>query len=295
MDSFEELRDLLWREHKCNVGRSTKYGGHFAEMTLTDATCELIVQVPDVRVLKVSAITASAASLEKLRVLTDIREFEAHVPSDWRVLSFLSSLSRLEEVTLSGEGDPCCANAIVELLESATGMRIVRFTDLGFAAGDVAVLARLPRLQNIELHSEHVRAGFQEYEILSGLKRLDLMSSTVSSVAFREIGKLRNVCQLHLLYTAADDDVLSEISQMRQLRKLSIDHTEVTAHGSHALSNLAALEALSIDLKALNDETIHSLTGCVQLRELWVWGGECGTMLKRKLREALPRCEITYW
>ncbi len=129
---------------------------------------------------------------------------------------------------------------------------------------------------------------------LTSLKFLHLGTDGITDAGVAYLRGLRDLEELHLLSCQVSDAGLEHLRGLSHLRELWLRDTQVSDAGLVQLTALGALESLDLDGTGITDAALESLNGLARIEYLDLSGTQVTPEGVRKLREALPECEIVY-
>ena len=134
---------------------------------------------------------------------------------------------------------------------------------------DLAHLAKLPRLESLELYRAQVTdAGVAHLGRLTRLKRLRIPSARVSDRGLEALKGLEELRELDLSSSGIGPG-LAHLKGLAKLEKLDLFHTEVKDRDLAVLAELKELRELNLGACAhLTDEGLAPLKGLTRLRKL---------------------------
>jgi Leucine-rich repeat (LRR) protein len=183
-----------------------------------------------------------------------------------------------------------------------------------------ADMARLPtfrQLQELQLDGTQITdAGFVHLQGLRQLQELVLAGTQITDAALVHLQELRQLRHIDLSRTKVTDAGLVYLQQFSQLQDLGLDNTQVTDAGLVYLQGLKQLKSLNlwntritdagvVHLRGLSqlqmlhlcgtkisDAGLVHLQGLKQLKYLNIWETKVTCQGVKKIRQALPKCDI---
>jgi len=136
------------------------------------------------------------------------------------------------------------------------------------------------------------RAGLEQLEDLSSLRRIYLMNVPIRGDLLQPLCKLNRLEELNLTGSSIGDYELRYVRELRQLRYLHIGRTSITDAGLAQLSGMGQLELLDLSYTSITDAGLQNLFGLRQLRDLHLFHTRVTDEGEAKLWEALPQCNV---
>ena len=191
-------------------------------------------------------------------------------------LTPLANLTRLQHLDL--DGTP------VSDLSPLTNLTTLESLELRWTSvSDVTPLANLTRLQRLVLDRTQV-SDLSPLANLTRLQHLDLDGTPVSDLS--PLANLTALRSLELRQTSVSD--LTPIANLTRLRSLSLWRTTVSD-----LTPLVSLTGLlRLDLEGASISDLSPLSNLTNLQSLDLTGVDISENEVRKLRDALPHCDI---
>ena len=207
-------------------------------------------------------------------VLWSISEFT--VPESAKNLDDLTLLSRLTSLTIQNQKLDS-----LEGLSSLSKLEKLNLTGSNFPAEELAVIAKLPSLRELNL-SNCGLSTIADLDGASSLTILNLASNTLRNLEV--IGHMSALTELNLKHNAVTD--LSALSSLRNLETLDLSYNSITDlsplancqklktldAGNNSISqisgvdSLVLLTSLSLDYNKLTD--VSALANCKELTKL---------------------------
>ena len=207
-------------------------------------------------------------------VLWSISEFT--VPESAKNLDDLTLLSRLTSLTIQNQKLDS-----LEGLSSLSKLEKLNLTGSNFPAEELAVIAKLPSLRELNL-SNCGLSTIADLDGASSLTVLNLASNTLRNLEV--IGHMSALTELNLKHNAVTD--LSALSSLRNLETLDLSYNSITDlsplancqklktldAGNNSISqisgvdSLVLLTSLSLDYNKLTD--VSALANCKELTKL---------------------------
>jgi hypothetical protein len=107
--------------------------------------------------------------------------------------------------------------------------------------------------------------------------------------------RIKGLNELHYLWlenTEITDNGLEYVAGLMQLQSLDLGYTNVTDKGLEKLRGLTELQTLGLRKTQITDTGLQQLAGLSRLRWLDLEGTSVTTAGVKKLKQALPNCEI---
>jgi hypothetical protein len=165
----------------------------------------------------------------------------------------------------------------------------------------LAVLARLPRLEDLSLRFPLSDEAILHVSRATGLSRLEILNEpaadgsrpSISAAALRELGKLHKVQALSMTAVATSDEHLAFLAQLPQLRYLRIGNdNRVTDDSLRLLGDLRNLESLYIRSRDITNAGLKHLESLTRLKALELRNTRITAASFKELQRKLPDCKI---
>ena len=182
---------------------------------------------------------------------------------------------------------------------------------------DLRFVAAFPQLTDLSLEQTRVGDdGVQQLAGLQDLEWLNLYRTRLGDRGLRHLAKLPRLQHLPIGETRISDAGLADVKEMKQLHYLGLRGNRVTDAGLAHLQGLADLTGLHLGQTQVTDAGMRHLAQLTKLKNLWLHDTRVsdnavpdlarltslqelvihGTSISpagiRRLREALPKCEI---
>lgn len=128
---------------------------------------------------------------------------------------------------------------------------------------------------------------------LRHLEELFIVGTEVTDAGLAHLAPLTRLKKLGLANTKITDIGLSQVQGRMNLRELWLTNTNVTDAGLLHLHGLTHLETLGLGGTRITDAGLPHLLGLTRLRSLWLDGTHVTDAGGARLRQALPKCQIT--
>lgn len=261
-------------------------GGVIEPVTLTDPVLEYLVReklmfgsdtviyTSDLWTIEELTVPAEVEDLSDLALMTHLKKLTI---TDRQIesLSFLSGMSLLEELDLSGSRIGEGIN-LIGTLPSLTSLTMVdcglsTIADLSNALmlkslnlsnnaiGDISHLSGMTALENLNL-SENAVGDLSTLAGLSQLKYVNLSHNAISSVA--PLASCPGILELNLAYNSISD--ITSVGKMTGLTHFYAGHNAITSVS--ALSGCTELVDLDVSNNAITE--LSALKGLVKLEDL---------------------------
>lgn len=135
--------------------------------------------------------------------------------------------------------------------------------------------------------------GLRPLNDLTRLLWLEFKGSDIGDSGLRHVKDLKRLRWLDLEATQVTDAGLAHLHGLRQLEGLSLNDTDVTDEGLRHLVALRQLDSLYLRGAGITDSGAKHLQGFRALRWLDLSNTEVTDEGVKRLRQALPRCDIT--
>lgn len=229
--------------------------------------------------------------LEHLKGLTRLRSLGL---SGSRVtdagLEHLTGFGRLQQLDLDG------TRVTDEGLRHLSGLAHLRELSLNSTKITDAGLTHIKGLLELDalcLFDDRISdAGLEHLVGLPKLRQLLLSRATVTDAGLRHIKALKHLEVLFLCGTQITDAGLDKLAAMPQLSYLDLADTPITDVGLAHLSKLKHLETLRLPGTRITDAGLERLAGLKTLTSLEVRNTKVTKAGAKKLKQALPNCNI---
>lgn len=171
-------------------------------------------------------------------------------------LSFLPSLSQLEEIYMVGCKFPSEDQALIAALPA-----LKKLTMASCSISTIANLENTPTLTYLDLSGNTIR-NLSPISGMTGLKTLNLQHNAV--IALDDLAGLTELTELDLSYNSITG--IAPLAECTKLSRLNLSCNSLTS--LTALDKMLELEFLSLDHNKLEDVSLVSK--CVNLRELHI-------------------------
>jgi hypothetical protein len=165
--------------------------------------------------------------------------------------------------------------------------------DLDAKPKDPGAFHRVVRvsLRNTEATDDDI----QILALLPQLENLDLTNTRVTGAGLAHLKGLKNLRVLGLWNTRVDDAGLEHIKGLTKMWQLILDGTKVTDSGLVHLKGMTGLEEwLGLTETGVTDVGLKHLEGFTKLRSLNLRRTQATEAGVRKLRETLPKTDISF-
>lgn len=213
----------------------------------------------------------------------------------------------------------------LKLLRNATRLRKLELTYCSLTETGLENLAGLNQLESLSLQGslgnspgDHADFALDCLKGLTQLQELNIScNDAVTDVGLKHLQGLTQLRKLNLGCTRITDAGLKYVKGMTELRELKVDCVKITDAGLGRLKELGKLEELDFGDSNITDVGLEQLRAFPNLRTLDLWGtaitdaglvhlAELKQLTKiglrstkatddgvRRLKQALPKCEIT--
>ena len=210
-------------------------------------------------------------------------------------------------------------NPAIKYLPGCPHVRGLMLTHVPLSEDSLAVLGRLPRLENIgwwfgssppapalematrltnvrNLSLWHTKAiGDEEIRLIArmtGLRHLSVVSTGVTDAGLVHLAGLPNLEMLTLDGTAITDAGLATLATFPRLKSLNLGETAVTDQALAQLLKFKNLESLQLYRTAISDGAIEMLMQLKSLRSLSLEGSKVSADGKAQVHRALVGCVV---
>lgn len=197
----------------------------------------------------------TVGTLEDLELMPYLKNLTIH-NHDLETLGFLSSLSKLQTLDLTGSSFPAEDLAVLAKLPSLTSLTL---SDCSLST--IAALEGAQNLTKLDLSSNTVR-NLEVISAMTTLKELNLKHNAVIDLSC--LSTLNNLETLDLSYNAVTD--LTPLASCTKLNWLDAGNNQLTR--VDGVENLPLLSYLSLDYNSISDVSV--LGSCVELTNLSV-------------------------
>ncbi|MBD3285273.1 hypothetical protein GF359_10910 [candidate division WOR-3 bacterium] len=175
----------------------------------------------------------------------------------------------------------------------------------------LAGLAELPELRVLNLSYTKVSdEGLQYLSELENLRSINLESTEITNDGLAYLEGLDELRHLNLFRTPAGkmealvmrgqpykvgDAGTFSLSRMDKLTELNLHGSDITDDGIDQLVSMTNLRFLDLSATKITDASIQELSKMNNLRYLDIKGTEITTAGLKRLRNALPDCEINFY
>lgn len=197
----------------------------------------------------------TVGTLEDLELMPYLKNLTIH-NHDLETLGFLSSLSKLQTLDLTGSSFPAEDLAVLAKLPSLTSLTL---SDCSLST--IAALEGAQNLTKLDLSSNTVR-NLEVISAMTTLKELNLKHNAVIDLSC--LSTLNNLETLDLSYNAVTG--LTPLASCTKLNWLDAGNNQLTR--VDGVENLPLLSYLSLDYNSISDVSV--LGSCVELTNLSV-------------------------
>ena len=201
----------------------------------------------------------TVGSLEDLELMPFLKTLTIH-NHDLETLGFLSSLSKLQTLDLTGSTFPSNDLAVLAKLPALTSLTL---SDCGLST--IADLEGASSLTKLDLSNNTVR-NLDVLSAMTTLKELNLKHNAV--IGLEALSPLNNLEKLDISYNAVND--LNPLATCTKLNWLDGGNNQLTR--VNGVENLPLLSHLSLDYNKISD--VSALGNCVELNNLSIANNE---------------------
>jgi len=212
-------------------------------------------------------------------------------------LRHVQALQNLEEITLGSVDDSSTTDFygpglqyLSRLFDLATlYIEGLRLTDKGFLH-----LPSLPGLTGIGISSMDVGDGalLHLIEHCPLLEDIQFFKTKLMGTTFACLRELKDLKKLNVGNSCVTDQGLATLPILEGLTFLGLGSSPITDAGLAPLEQLPNLEILDLCDTKVTDKGVEILQKLKSLKKLWLFESKISKRGKRKLKEALPDCEI---
>ena len=288
---------------------------------LTDEQLAELVEFENLELLALNGLGLTDSSLTQLAKLTKLRMLDLSENPELADAGKLSTLSRLELLSLDATG---VDDGVLAALEELENLRWLSLADTRLSDGGLRVLQRFRRLESLNLSGTQIgEASVDSIVRLPRLKRLSVSGTAVTDEWLAALAQSSSTSLLSSLPDAAESiaeegrkglaDLAEKVGASRlksipvvgkiaeaglellesgQLQMLDLERTQITDAGLESLKLLTGLTWLNLDDTAITDVAVDALSELNQLESLGLIGTTLSDGAVDRLQEALPRCEV---
>ena len=259
---------------------------------VNDDTLKLLVGQDALRRLELSGTAVTSAGLIHLKGLTNLQFLNVCLTavSD-EGFEHLSAMTKMRRMTV------CASKITGSGFKHLAGMKQLESINLHSSpASDAGLeaIGKLPSLRRLEIvHTNVTDAGLVHVANLVNLRQLHIHGKETSEAALPFIGKLSELYELDIYDRAASNATLKEIAKLPKLRMLRFFGGTFDDDGVKLLAGLTTLEDLVLNSSQVTDAAIEHLAGLKSLRTINLGGTKITNAGKQRLKELLPKTEIT--
>jgi uncharacterized protein (TIGR02996 family) len=259
----------------------------------TALASEQFRHLPELDIISSKVTDAGLKGVERLGQLRTL------LLSDCRItdagLARIASLQSLRSLCLLG--CPDVTNAGLEALTRLSELRSLRISACRQVTNaGLQILPRVGRLREVDLsYSNRFTAGALKHLAgLHSLRTLNLVACyRLTDVGLKHLAGLGGLEELDLMSCLqVGNKGASYLAELAGLRALRLEETGVTSTGLKHLRGLKRLEHLDLCGLRLTETGLKVLSGMQQLRELVLSSREVPPGCGKRLRQALPQCEV---
>ncbi len=246
----------------------------------------------------------SPAGIEQLKEINHIEILNLELCEELTDdgLALLKTLTNLKTLILAGTGVTDSGLVHLRSLEMLAGLDLdfcEEVTDAGLVH-----LRALTNLQWLSLKGTRFAprpitdSGLKHLRELTKLELLDLSGTRITDVGLAQLNGMTRLKVLNMGLTGLTDVGLAQLKGLHDLERLDLTSTEglggpkVSDAGVHHLTALSNLRHLSLIGADVSDASLGQLVKLTRLRSLNLIGTQVTTEGLRKLKFALPNCEI---
>jgi len=200
-------------------------------------------------------------NVTRVHLETSYRLSEEDIDRLWDALGNLPDLIYLE-----ASGPVTRPGTIQRLRDPRRLQRLaLRWANIGDE--DLAVLARMPRLAELNLNETPVTdAGMNHVGQTHSLKMVELHHTKISDESLRDIARLSQLRRLRLSGTAIGDEGIRHLRGLESLSDLDLVHTKITDRALDDVASLSFLDRLDLSMTAVTEKGLGRLERLPHLR-----------------------------
>jgi Leucine-rich repeat (LRR) protein len=181
-------------------------------------------------------------------------------------------------------------DAVVKAIQPLPKLKDIRFRQTRVAG---AALASFP-LKNLDLNYDRTfnDAGMASLKGMTGLTRLYLRGTSITSAGLKNLADLTNLTELDLADTGITDAGLSALAGLTKLRRLNLQASSVTDAGLDAVRGMTDLEELSLYRTKVTNAGLAKLANLKQLRSVDLRYSRATASGVHELLASLPKCDV---
>ena len=262
---------------------------------MTNAGMASLRKLPKLEVLRVSS--ANAAGLEAIRGHQSLLEVALlSAPLDDKVLDVLSSLPKLDTLTMYYSGDS--RGEVWEFVAKHPTLRRFRIGNHGLAKSDFEAFERFTNLRSLHINSEKfdpptlrkLRAALPQTVVTNQHTSYSVEDLRAVSQSI-ETDSAGNLVAVNQASGRATDEKLAVLSGFLTIVRLKL-WGELSDGGLQTLSRLKNLEEFELRSETLTDAGLAHLHALKKLRRLDLRAPKVTAAGIEKLKSELPDCEI---
>jgi sugar lactone lactonase YvrE len=259
---------------------------------VNDETLKLLADQRDLRRLELSGTAVTSAGLVHLKDLTNLEHLNVCLTAvDDEGLAYLANLKNMRRMAV------CSSKVTGSGFQHLTGMKQLESINLHSSpASDAGLeaIGKLTSLKRLEIVHTHVTdTGLAQISGLVNLRQFHVHGPETTESALPFIGAWKELYELDIYDRPASNVTLSQVSQLPKLRMLRLINGTFDDAGVKHVAGLTTLEELTLSSSKVTDAAIEHLAGLKRLRVLNVGGTKITPAGKARLKELLPKAEIT--
>ena len=206
-------------------------------------------------------------------------------------LKHLRALKNLQ--TLSLATTPV-TNAGLKHLRPLTSLRFLNLSGTQISDDGLKHLKPLENLRDLSLDKTAVQGrGLAHLKRLPRLDSLDLSEMQVGDAGLAQLKHLTSVTTLILAKAGITDDRLEHLKHVKNLRVLILNENAIKGPGLPQLAELGKLKILGLEKTKLTNATLTYLEDLTRLSTLNLGRTRTTQAGIKKLKKALPKCQIS--
>lgn len=253
-----------------------------------------LTHLSELKLLRSLGLNNTAVGDESISTINRFPELDYLNLGDTRVTQ--QGIARLREWRnlrrLAINGGPLDDDA-VPILQRYRTLQFLAVQKTGITVKGLSSLTGMKELEELLLDERAAAGGVEGLKVFPALRRLLVNGRKFMDPDLDGLSKLTRLTSLDLVGTSVTDNGLLYVAGAKGLQDLFLSDTNVTPDGLTHLLALKQLRRLSLPGPNMTDDAIESLSRLKTLDEINVGDSRLSDAGLRRLREALPRCQIT--